>query len=66
MFLAQDWSCTPAVARMTAEITYIAVYLLGLSVGAIFVIIAKGISYEDLWLQKNEDTYQDDREISSK
>jgi len=51
---------------MTAEITYIAVYLLGVSVGAIFAIVAKGIKYEDLWLQKRGDSYQDNREISSK
>jgi len=51
---------------MTAEITYIAVYLLGVSVGAIFVIVAKGIKYEDLWLQRREDPYKGDREIPAK
>lgn len=52
---------------MIAEITYIAVYLLGLFVGMIFAIIATRLEYEDFpWLQEREYTYKDDRENLSK
>ena len=51
---------------MTAEITYIAVYVLGVSVGIIFAIIAKGVDYEGIpWLQEREDTCKGDRESPS-
>ncbi len=40
---------------MIAEITYIAVYLLGLFVGMIFAIIATRLEYEDFpWMQERE------------
>lgn len=51
---------------MTAEITYIAVYVLGVSVGIIFAIIAKGVDYEGIpWLPEREDTRKGDQESLS-
>jgi hypothetical protein len=52
---------------MTAEITYIAVYVLGVSVGIIFAIIAKGVEYGSIsWFQEREDTFRGDLESPSK
>ena len=52
---------------MTAEITYIAVYLLGVSVGAIFAIVANRLVHEDFsWLQEREDTIKGDLKSPSK
>jgi hypothetical protein len=51
---------------MTAEMTYIAVYVLGVSAGIIFAIIAKGVEYEGIpWLQEREDTFKGDLESPS-
>ncbi len=51
---------------MTAEMTYIAVYVLGVSAGIIFAIIAKGVEYEGIpWLPEREDTFKGDRESPS-
>ena len=52
---------------MTAEITYIAVYVLGVAAGILFALVAKGVEYEDFpWLQEREYPYKDDPKIPSK
>jgi hypothetical protein len=46
---------------MTAEITYVAVYVLGVSAGIIFAILANGVEFRDFpWLQERDYTYKDD------
>jgi hypothetical protein len=52
---------------MTVEITYVAVYLFGVSVGILFGIVATGVEYEDFsWMRGREDTHKGDLESSLK
>ena len=46
---------------MTTEITYIAIYVLGVSAGILFALVANGVDLEDFpWLQEKEYPGKDD------
>lgn len=58
---------TKAGEEMTAEITYIAVYILGLSGGIIFTIIVKGVEFGNFsLLEEREGTLRSELESPTK
>jgi len=67
MLIAHIYYWTKAGEGMTAEITYLAVYILGLSGGIIFTIFVKGVEFGNFSLfEEREGTLMSDLESPSK